>query len=172
MDQDTIMPIIVVLGVIYVWGALNRGWTTPVDIGVDIDCRRGGHRWCGCQNPWPDDDMDIEAPDGDEMSTPDIHPQDEAPADEALQSVLSEPLRPSQVLRGGRMADPLAQPRGQLDAEDDVQELRQGETRIAWTRRQLDAGLLTPGEIDEVGAGKFGVDPRTVRRWRGMVKPK
>jgi hypothetical protein len=117
---------------------------------LGIACRMGGHRWCEHDSPSPEG-TDADDPDtGDRMSTPDVQ---------------AGPLRPAAPL-----VRPLAAP-GKLpphpDREPvDPQARHPHETRMAWARRQVDAGLLEPGEIDRIGAEMFGVDPRTVRRWR------
>lgn len=143
MTADQYMPIIVLVGVIYTWGCLNHGWTSPVDIGVGIVCLAGGHRWCGHDVPWSGE--------GDPLDEADVHSM-------STQGPLMPPRTlPADVLTGHYRA-----PRADPASED----LQPGETRVSWARRQIDAGILTRGEIDAIGAEKFGVHVRTVRRWR------
>lgn len=141
-----------ILVLVYGWGCLNRGWTSPVDTGVYIACGRGVHRWCRHDQP-SSQAQDDETPDtGPPVSTP-------------------GPLRPPQTLAtpafGPQPIEALAHVRyGRDPASSDRQ---QGESGPAWTRRMLESGLLGLGEIDQVGAQKLGVHPDTVRRWRRQL---
>jgi hypothetical protein len=143
MDADTYMPVIVIIVAIYTWGCLNRGWTSPVDIAVGTVCRAGGHRWCGHDHPWSDEGDLLDEDDDPPMPT-------------------HGPLRPPKTFPAAALTSRYRVP----EADPDSQDLQPGETRMAWTRRQIDAGILTRSEIDAIGAEKFGVHPRTVRRWR------
>lgn len=143
--------------IVYVWGCLNRGWTSPVDIWVDIDCRMGGHRWCGHDDAWSEDQDDDEADVDPPMSTP--APTGPLRTPPPLTSPPIGPVPIEQLSTGVRFArDPRSTDR------------QQGESGMAWTRRVLESGLLGPGEIDDVGAKVLGVHPDTVRRWRRLVR--
>lgn len=146
MDPDKIGATGTIATAIYAWGCLNRGWTSPLDIGVDIACRMGGHRWCGHDNPSSEAVDDDDAPPEPEVSTP-------------------VPLRTPPPPAGSRLAAGLPPVEGPPDPQD----RDPYETGIAWTRRQLAAGLLEPGEIDQLGAEKLHVHPDTVRRWRRQL---
>lgn len=157
MDTDEIMPIIFLAGVIYTWGCLNRGWTSPVDIGgyivVDIACRRGVHRWCEHETPRSEQGAPTTSPATAPVPTSDVH---HGPLREPV-TLVQAPTRPV-------LLDDLTRVEIPFDATST--EKQPGETSIAWTRRMMETGLLKRSEIDEIGAAKFGVHRDTVRRWR------
>lgn len=145
MNGNYLMLTLVIATVTYMIGVANRGWASPLGI----------WRWARGHDLYDD-----ENPSSDDLDTDDQADAEDMPTPRAQ----AGPFFPPATLNGP-MTGPLPITR-RPQPDDDPQELRRGETRIAWTRRQLEAGLLSPGEIDDVGAKKFGVDPRTVRRWR------
>ncbi len=156
MDPDKLGATAVIALAVYTWGCLNRGWTSPVDIGAYTLCMAGVHRWCWHDQP------SSEAEGADDR-TPD--PEVSAPA------VQPGPLRPPVLLaRPLEEPGPLpVQPAAAAGEPADPTARLQYETRVAWTRRQIDAGLLTPSEIDQLGAEMFGVHPDSIRRYRRQI---
>lgn len=157
MNTDLIIFAAIIAVFAWLWGVANRGWTSPLDILLGIVCWATGHRILCRHHRRSDDEEQEYGPDPEDMSTPDVR----------------GPLRPPQTigpLDGAMAIDRARDRRAGIDHDPYSPELQPGETRIAWTRRQLEFGLLEPGEIDKVGAEKFGVDPRTVRRWRAQLR--
>jgi hypothetical protein len=140
--RDYLMLALVVTVVTYVVGVANRGWTSPWTLAR----RWAGHAPDGHENAWSDDDEDGE----DQMS-------------------VQGPLRPPAKLQRPAGPRPLSELSGHGPDPEDPQERRRGETRRAWVRRQIEAKLLEPGEIDSVGAEMWGVSTRQIRRDRAAI---
>lgn len=142
MTGDSIGATLALVAAVYAVGVANRGWTSPLDIWHAAT----GHRWCGHDECWSDP-----------VDGPDVQNQ---PAD--VQTSTPGPLRPPETL-----VHPMTGP-GPLPGQP-VTDRIPHETRIAWVRRQLEAGVLGPGDIDALGAEQFAVSERQVRRWRAAL---
>jgi hypothetical protein len=163
VDINKIMPPVVLLLLILATRWANRGgldrltgrakartraWTSGWTSWWTSGRREAGH---GVQ-PQASDPQDAEDGDGPAMSSPDVQPG---------------PLMPPRVIPAAALEQVDARPTLQrYEAPGPPETVQPGETRLHWVRRVTSAGLLPPSEIDRIGAEKWGVAERTIRRDR------
>lgn len=156
MNPNQYMPIIVGVLVVYTWGTLNRGWTSPADIAGYALHRAGVHRLC-----WPQDCRPDEGDPDDPPEPAEVYPPDDPPplARRIPPASGGLPYGPAQDLstHHAHRVDPTKADRGP------------GETRLSWTRRMVTSGLWTLAEVDQLGAEVWDVHPDSVRRWRRQL---
>lgn len=154
MDQNTIMPPVVLLCLIMLIRWTNRGGLDRLgERWKDFRKRHrflGGNRGVDDEDPQVEDEWADEWADDEDASGSD---DDQGELPPRVATVKAENLR--QVPLKPRPVKPPDDPKtsGRLDYE----------TRASWVRRQVLAGLLSPSEIDNIGAELWGCTDRTIR---------
>lgn len=154
MNQNAIMPPVVLLCLIMLIRWTNRGGLDR--LGERWKSFRKRHRFLGgnrdvededpqVEGGWADDWADDEDSSGSQDAQEELPPRVTTVRPENLRQV---PLKPQRVRPP---VDPKTSSR--LDYE----------TRASWVRRQVLAGLLSPSEIDSIGAQVWGCTDRTIR---------
>jgi hypothetical protein len=149
LNGDQIGATVFLALVIYTWGCVNRGWTSPADV-----IRQFRH---DRQNGWSDD------------PTPDTDMSDDDVVSDVGSGVGSLDRQiPARAMTGPR---PIEDLRAEQPDDDDPPPVSRGERRewVALRMRPDDALRLSPIEIDRKGAKLFGCSEKTIERDRQIL---
>ncbi|MDQ1249625.1 MAG: hypothetical protein QG597_4000 [Actinomycetota bacterium] len=165
MDQDKIMPVVVLGSVFYTWGVRNRGWTSPLGFMKGGGSRMNRPRSEEISSPPEGEDADFMNPEG-EDDGPDVEKVD--PGGILLRSgtVSRTVLVDSRYGPGGKHA--LTFTDSDEDEDEDEQEGVLPDRRV-WVAKQMWA-KRRPTEIDRDGARLYGVTERTIASDRAILK--